>query len=628
MRFGSFELDLTSGELHKDGQKVTLPPKAFQVLKALLERPGEMITREELRARLWPRGTFVEFDDSLNHAVKKLREALGDGSESASHVETLPRRGYRFAAPVEGLVAPVSSSAVEAAPVHVARSEDAAHGASARRRRRLALVAAAMVAALAILFAMEGTGLRDRLRRFAAPVPKIESVAVLPLANLSRDPEQEYFADGMTDALITDLGKIGALRVISRQSVMRFKGSRKPLPEIASELNVDAVVEGTVQHSGGRVRITVQLLQGKTDRHLWAESYQRDSRDVLSLQSEVSQDVAREIRVALSPGESRRLATVRSVNPEAYAFYLKGRYHYYKWTPDDFRKAIGYFQKAVEAAPDWAPAYAGLATSYGWLWIQGGLAPQEALPRFSAALNTAVSIDDGVAEVRYALAASAFYYRWDWPQADREFQKAIALDPSLAEARFEYAWFLCSQRRFPEALTQAQLAVDRDPLSVTANLALGDIYFQARQDERAIRQLRRTAELEPNDSRAHGFLSGIYEEKEMYVEAIQEAQKAGTPPEKLAGLERAYRQSGARGYWGLRLSEAKRRNAPFEIAQVYARLANAGQALTWLEKSYQQHDWRMVQLNATRAWDPVRADPRFQGLLRRLNFPLSHPFAP
>jgi len=230
--------------------------------------------------------------------------------------------------------------------------------------------------------------------------------------------------------------------------------------------------------------------------------------------------------------------------------------------------------------------------------------------------------------VRYALAASAFYYGWDWPQAEREFQKAIALDPSLNEARFEYAWFLGSQRRFPEALSQAQLAVDRDPLSVSANLALGDICFQAGQDERAIGQLRRTAALEPNDSRAHGFLIVIYEEKEMYVEAIQEAQKAGAPSGELAGLDRAYRQSGARGYWESRLLEAERRNAPFAIARVYARLGDAGQALTWLEKSYQQHDWRMVQLNATRSWDPVRSHPRFQDLLQRLNFPPSHPFEP
>ena len=612
MRFRSFEFDLTSGELHRDGQKVTLPPKAFEILKALLERPGEIITRDELRVRLWPTGTFVEFDDSLNHAVKKLRQALGDGSESPGYIETLPRRGYRFIAPVEGLAAQASPPPTEG---------EARAGAP---RRRMALAAAAMLGALAIFFAMNGAGLRDRLLRRALPVPRIESIAVLPLANLSRDPEQEYFADGMTDALITDLGKIGALRVISRQSIMRYKGSTKPLSEIARELNVDAVVEGTVQHSGGRVRVTAQLLHGKTDRHLWAESYERDSRDVLNLQSEVAQAVAREIKVTLSPGEASRLATVRSVKPEAYALYLKGRYHYFKWTPDDFRKAIEYFQKAAEADPDWAPAYAGLATSYGRLWIQGGIAPQEALPRFNAALKTALSIDDSVAEVRYALAASAFYYRWDWGEADREFQKALALDPTLVEARFEYAWFLSTQGRNPEALTQAQLAVDRDPLSVSANLALGSILFGAHQDDRAISQLQRTAELEPKDLRARWFLADVYEQKQMYGEAIGELQRATAPDaasrEFPAGLERAYRESGPEGYWTWRLSDARRRNSPFEIAKIYARLGDAGQTVTWLEKSYQRHDWPMVQLNG-RWWGPVRADPRFQGLLRRMNFP-------
>jgi TolB-like protein/DNA-binding winged helix-turn-helix (wHTH) protein/Flp pilus assembly protein TadD len=622
-RFLEFELDLTSGELHKDGQKVALPPKAFELLRALIERRGELVTREELRAKLWPGDIFVEFDDSLNHAVKKLRQALGDNSESSRYIETLPRRGYRFIAPVEDSVAPASSPAVEVAPVHDRRSEREAQRAALRRR--IVVVAGAGVGTLAILFAVNAANLRDRLLRRAWPVPKIQSVAVLPLENLSRDPEQEYFADGMTDALITDLGKIGALRVISRQSIMRYKGSKKPLPEIARELNVDGVVEGTVQQSGGRVRITAQLVHGETDRHLWAESYERDFRDVLNLQREVARAVAREIKVTLSPGESSRLASVRSVNPEAYELYLKGRYHYYKWTPDNFQKAIEYFNKAIAADSDWAPAYAGLATCYGWLWIGGALPAQEALPRFNAALKTALAIDDADPEVRYALAASAFYYRWNWPEADREFQRALALDPNLVEARFEYAWFLSTQGRFPEALTEALRAVDRDPLSVSANLALGDIYFQAQQDDRAIAQLRRTAELEPNDSRAHGFLKGIYEQKQRYGEAITELQKAmtltRTLPEKLGGLELAYQQSGAKGYWMWHLSEAKHRNAPYEIARVYSRLGDAGQAVAWLEKSYQQHDWQMVQLKTFRVWDPVRSDKHFQDLLRRMNFP-------
>jgi tetratricopeptide (TPR) repeat protein len=316
---------------------------------------------------------------------------------------------------------------------------------------------------------------------------------------------------------------------------------------------------------------------------------------------------------------------VRKFKPEAYELYLKGRYHYYKWTPEDFRTAIEYFQKAIDADPGWAPPYAGLATSYGWLWIEGGVPAQEALPRFSAALKTAMAIDDTDPEVRYALAASAFYYRWDWEEADREFQRALAIDPNMVEARFEYAWFLSAMGRHSEALTEARSAVDRDPLSVSANLALGSMYFEARQVDQAIAQLRRTAELEPSDSRAHVFLSGIFEEKQMYEEAIRELKRAmtlqGAPQEERASLELTYQQSGSRGYWEWRLSEARRRNAPYEIAVVYARLGNTREAVAWLEKSYQRHDWQMVQLKMLPAWDPLRSDPRFRDLLRRMNFP-------
>jgi len=634
-RFGVFEVDLRAAELRKQGLKVKLHGQPFEILAMLLERPGEAVTREEIRGKLWPEDTFVDFEHSINTAVRRLREALGDITERPRYIETLPRRGYRFIGPVEA-IAPVSSSAVSVAavsplPTEIALPKEVGTGAGPRHNwRQLALAGAGLAAIGAALLALSVAGLRDRLltavgARRTLPLPKIESIAVLPLVNLSGDAEQEYFADGMTEELITNLGKISALRVISRTSVMRYKGTKKPLPEIARELNVDAVVEGTVRRSGNRVRVTVNLLHARTDRHLWAETYERELGDVLILQSAVAQAVAREIKVAISPAESSRLAVVRSVKPEAYELYLKGRYHYYKWKPDDFRRAIEYFQKAIDADPDWAPAYAGLATAYGWLWIEGAVPPQEALPRFEAALKTALAIDDADPEVRYALAASALYYRWDWEEADREFQRALALDPNLVEARFEYGWFLVTMGRFSAAMGEAQRAVERDPLSVSANLALGDVYFWAHQDDQAIAQLRRTAELEPGDSRAHEFLTGMYEQKQMYGEAIAELQKVvtlgGAPPEELAGLRHAYQQSGPEGYWMWRLSDAKRRNTPYEIALVYAHLGNAGQAVVWLEKSYQQHDWHMIQLNTLRAWDPVRSDPRFQNLLRRMNFP-------
>jgi TolB-like protein/DNA-binding winged helix-turn-helix (wHTH) protein len=633
-RFGVLEVDLGRAELRKQGMKVKLHGQPFQILAMLLERPGEPVTREEIREKLWPEDTFIDFEHSINTAVKRLRETLGDDTEHPRYIETLPRRGYRFIGPVEA-VAPVSSPGVSVAalsppPTRTAVPRKVGAGTGRHHNwQRVALAGAGLVAVVAALLALNVADLRERtlraVRAAREPPLQIQSIAVLPLENLSHDPEQEYFADGMTDELITNLGKVSALRVISRQSIMRYKGSKKPLPEIARELNVDAIVEGTVRRSGGRVRVTANLVQARTDRHLWAETYERDLGDVLTLQSAVAQAVAREIKVAISPAESSRLAAVRSVKPEAYELYLKGRYHYYKWTPDGFRKAIEYFQKAIEADPDWAPAYAGLATTYGWLWIEGALPPQEALPRFEAALKTALAIDDADPEVRYAMAASAFYYRWDWEEADREFQRALALDPSLVEARFEYAWFLSDMGRFPAAVAEAQRAVERDPLSVSANLALGSVCFLAHQDDRAIAQLRRTAELEPDDSRARGFLASIYEQKQMYGEAIAELQKVvtlrGAPPEKLAGLQHAYQQSGPEGYWMWQLSEAKRRNAPYEIALVYAHLGNAGQAVAWLEKAYQQHDWQMVQLKTLREWDSVRSDSRFQDLLRRMNFP-------
>ena len=656
IHFSVFEVDLRTGELRKQGLKVKLHGQPFQVLAMLLERPGELVSREEIREKLWPQDTFIDFEHSVNSSIKRLREALGDDAATPRFIETLPRHGYRFIAPVETLsrndipkengeaetafVSPPPASqtgrpagpgeAVETA-AGLATKITAANtvatagrlGVLLRKHWMAATITGAPIVAVTILIGLNLLGIRDRLLPRA--VPKIESIAVLPLENLSHDPEQEYFADGMTEELITDLGKIGALRVISRTSVMRYKGTKKPLPEIARELNVDALVEGTVLRSGDRVRVTVNLLHARTDRHLWAETYERNTRDVISLQDEVAQSVAREIKIALSPAESSRLATVRKVKPEAYELYLKGRYHYFKWTPEDFRKAIDYFQKAIEADPGWAPPYAGLATSYGWLWIDGGVPAQEALPQFNAALNTALAIDDADPEVRYALAVSAFYYRWDWEEADREFQRALVLDPNLVEARFEYAWFLSSMGRHPEALIQAQSAVDRDPLSVSANLALGSVYSMAHQDDRAIAQLRHTAELDREDFRVHIFLASVYQAKQMYEDAIREFQIAmtlrGVPPEKLAGLERAYQQSGSEGYWKWQLSEAQQKHAPFEIALNYVQLGNASQAVAWLGKAYQQHDWRMVQLYADRAWDPVRSDPRFQDLLRRMNFP-------
>ncbi len=654
--FGAFEFDPHTGELRKHGMKLNLQGHAINALTLLLEHPGELVTREELRKRLWPADTFVDFEHSLNTAVKRLREVLDDSAERPRFIETLPRHGYRFIAPLNDSLTPDStahttgqqSQSLHSEPSTAGRDGTADGGASegeippqkkelssGRSRQvrsspyKIVVLAVGLMAGLAaVVIALNVGGLRDRLlsvvggRRAVVSTPKIESIAVLPLENLSGDKEQEYFADGMTEALITDLGKIGALRVISRTSVMQYKDTKKPLPQIARELNVDAIVEGTVQRSDNRVRITANLLHAPSDRHLWAETYERDLRNVLALQDEVARAIASEIQIKVTPNEQVRMASARTVNPEAYELYLQGQYHYYKWRPDEFQKAIAYFEKAIVADPKWAPAYAGLANSYGWLWIEGALPPQEVLPRFNAALSTAMEIDDTLPEVRYTLAVRAFYYRWDWGETEREFKRALALNPNLVEARYEYAWFLSSMGRIAESLTEAKRAVERDPLSVTANLALGSMYSMARKYDQAIPQLRHTIELEPNDPRGYGFLAGVYEQTGMYEEAVMAHQKAmtlsGAQPGEVAALRRAYNESGYKGYlmWFL-----GRQNDPYSNAVLHTRLGHRDDALVCLEKAYKQHRWEMVQLKGRPVWDPLRSDPRFQDLLRRMNFP-------
>jgi TolB-like protein/DNA-binding winged helix-turn-helix (wHTH) protein len=377
IRFGVFELDLGSGELRKSGVLIHLPPQPFKILALLASRAGQLVTREQIDQQIWGNETFVDFEQGLNHCIKQIRTVLGDDAESPHYIETLPRRGYRFIAPIE-TIAPVSSPATSVAALYERRHLEEVEPAVVDRRysmraRALALAAGGLVALVATLIGLNVAGLRERVFRAVGaarePPLQIQSIAVLPLENLSGDPAQEYFADGMTDELITDLGQISALRVISRTSVMRYKGTKKSLGEIARELNVDAVVEGMVLRSGERVRITANLLHAPTDRHLWAETYERDLRDVLALQSEVAQAITREIRTTLTPGEHVRLTTTRPVNPEAYELYLKGirarglaRYE----DREGWFRVKAFFQQAIAKDPSYAPAYVALASCYNW----------------------------------------------------------------------------------------------------------------------------------------------------------------------------------------------------------------------------------------------------------------------
>jgi len=600
LRFGVFELDAETGELRKSGIRLHLPPQPLQVLTLLLSRAGEVVTREEIRENLWGKETFVDFERGLNHCINQIRTALCDDAATPRYIETVPKRGYRFVAEVR------KADEKPATPVVITRG------------RKLPRMAALAVAAGLLSLA----GFAIWKARGPAAQPRIRSIAVLPLENLSGDPEQEYFADGMTEELITALGKVSGLQVVSRTSVMRYKHARKPIPQIARELNVDAIIDGTVTQSKGRVRLTANLLHGPTDRHLWAESYDRDLRDVIELQRELARTVARQVRVNLSPEDQQRLAKARRVNPEAHDLYFKGQYHYYRWRAPEFEKAILYFQRAAEADPDYSLAYLGLAKTYGWQWMVGAIPPNEAYPKFRAALERALAIDPTLPEAHYVQAVAAWFFYWNWDQAEKEFRLALASNPNLEEARYEYAWFLATMGRMNEAVAEAERAVRIDPLSIPANLALGEVYQWAGRADDALAQIRKTIELDPRDPRGYEFLAGIYRGMGLYDEMV-EAQKREMEARGIeAGVEEsmanAYRSG---GYPGLLRWELARARRPYSAAVQQAQLGMKDEAFANLEKAYAQRWWAMVRLKCGPEWAPLRQDPRFQELVRRMNFP-------
>ncbi len=494
---------------------------------------------------------------------------------------------------------------------------------------RWAMAIGLVAGAIVVLLTVVGLNIgwwREQLPGGVSP-GRIESLAVLPLENLSGDPEQEYFSDGMTGALITELSKIGALRVISRQSVMRYKGSDKPLPEIARELNVDAVVEGSVLRVAERVRITAQLIGAVPERHLWADNYDRDFGDILILSSEVAQAIAHEIQVILTPEEEARLTSARPVNPEAHDLYLRGKYHYSKLTKEELEKANEYFQQAIEVDPNYAQAYAGLAASYEFLSWAGHLPLDEAKSKTMALSKKALEIDNTLAEAHLALAGVRFVLYWDWVEGEREMKLAIALNPNLAEAHYEYAYYLMAIGRFAESIAEAKRALQLDPLSYPYEVALAGMYSYARQYDQAIAQWQRVAELEPKKPRPYLSLAHIYEQMGRYEDAVKAHEKAlilqGAQHEEVEALARAYSEEGPKGYWMCRLEKLKGQyeQNPYLTAKIYAQLDDKEQAFAWLEKAYEKHNKGIYKLKVEPLLDPLRNDPRFGDLLRRMNVP-------
>ena len=626
LRFGVFEADVRTGELTKRGKRLRLQEQPFQLLAILLEKPGVLVTREELSNRLWPQ-TIVDFDHGLNKAIGKIREALGDSSENPRFIETVARRGYRFLADVavvpDGQPAPVADDLV--APVDSGLRGHADAGRSPRRptARAWGLFGCGLALVLA-------ASLSWILYPRALPSAAIRSLAVLPLENLSGDPAQDYFAEGMTDELITRLAQISALRVISRTSVMTYKNARKSLPEIARELNVDAVVEGSVSRSGERVRITAQLIQVPADTHVWAQSYDEDFQDTLALQSKVARDIAEQIQVTLNRQEQAALVKSKTVNPEAYEDYLKGRYFWNKRTGDALKRAIDYFSHAIQTDPTYAEAYSGLADSYALSgdWEYGVLSPKDAFSKAKTAATKALALDDSLGEAHTSLAFALDLYGWDWDAAEGEYKLAIKLNPGYATAHHWYAWHLMVTGRNSEGISELRKAENLDPLSLIISADIADALCIAHLYDESVQQSKKTLEMDPGFAVTHYEMGQALTQKHMYDKAIAEFQRAidlsGHNGAFDSNLAYAYALSGRKEeaieiVKNLAAREDQNPSADANVALIYVGLGDQDQAMNWLNKAYDARFNPSILLRPV--FDPLRSDARFQDLLRRIGLP-------
>ena len=602
LSFGPFEADLHSSELRKQGVRVRLQAQPFQLLVMLLERPGELVTREEICQKLWTADTFVDFDRSLSTAINKIREVLGDSAAKPRFIETLPRRGYRFVALVAGPIQEVPPPSLESDTNENHRNPSF---------RRLIWIGGSLILLVSALVAWY----------FPRPHP-VKSIAVLPLANLSADPAQQFFADGVTDELITNLAQISSLRVISHTSAMAYLGTHKSAPQIARELGVDALVEGSVVRSGDRVRINTQLIHAASDRHLWAHTYDLQLSDVLTVQGELARAIAASISDTLTPQEEARLSHPRPMNPEVALLYFKGSYLLSK---PDARQARDMFKQATDLDPGSAESWAGLADALHTMGVQGD---DDAFDPAKVAAKKALDIDPSQAQALMALGATSFLYDWNPAQSEDYFRRAIASRPNYAMAHALFATTLAHRGRYEEAIHEIKLATILDPVSVTINSLAWHVYFCARQYDEALRVIVATNELDPTFSPAYGRLAHSYEQKGEYQKAIDTRVRGrivgGEAPEdanrEVAGLRVALASGGARGMWQYELDKiplAERYS--IGPAALYMNLGNKEEALNALEKGYQRREhYLIVWIGVSPEFDALRSEPRFQKILHDL----------
>jgi TolB-like protein/Tfp pilus assembly protein PilF/DNA-binding winged helix-turn-helix (wHTH) protein len=618
------QLDLKRYELRRaDGVTLKLERQPMELLIFLAQRRGELVTREDIAARLWADGVFVDTERGINNAIRKIRIALHDSPDEPTQLQTVVGKGYRFIGQLE-MLGGATALLADAAPA-VSDSPATPLVSQERSPGRGRLISAGIAIAAIVLVA----GLAVWRSRAGASRGAIHSLAVLPLENLSGDPAQEYFADGMTEALTTELAQISSLKVISRTSVMQYKGTKKPLPQIARELAVDAVIEGAVQRSGDKVGITVQLIHAPSDRHLWAKSYERGLRDVLELQRDAAHAIADEIKAKLTPSENVHLVSARSIDSQAYDDYLNGRFSLEK---GNARKSIEYFQAAIQKHPNHALAYAGLANSYitlGQPW-GGDMSPKDVLPQAKAAATKALEIDDSLGEAHLALARVIQLYEWDWPAVEKEYRRALELNPNDAMAHNWYGEYLQEMGRNQEAFAEMRQTMGLDPLSPGGASELGYVFYTARQYDQATRAFQKALELEPDYVYARVGLGWVYGEKKMYGEAISELEMAVNLGNRhdliVASLGKVLAESGRKREARKLLEELKARSArryisPCLIALVQIGLGEKDRAIASLEQGYAARDQWMLYLRVDPHMDDLRSDLRFQNLLRRIGLP-------
>lgn len=580
IRFGTFEVDTRSGELHRKGSRVKLQAQPFQVLALLLERPGEVVTREELTGQLWPENTFVDFERGLNKAVNKLREALRDDAEKPRFIETLPQRGYRF-------IAEISASARPSTMI----SEE-----------------------------------RDAL---PSPIPaRIDSIAVLPLDNHSGDPAQEYFSDGMTEELISAISRISSLRVISRTSVMTYKGTRKSLPAIARELRVDAVVEGSVARSGDKVRVTAQLIYARDDRHLWAARYERELRDVLQLQAEIAQDIASQVHKLLDP---RQLSPfpARKVHPQAFETALRANFLRDKMTPAELAKGAELYAEAVAIDPNYAQAYANLSQCLFYMGLFGMGPCRELFLKAKTNALKALQLDETVAAAQNALAAFHILHDWDWDRAEAVCRRGVELRPGDSAARLHLADYMSIQARHDEAIAEFKRALEFDPISRVYIGYFGLLCYRARRYDESIAHCQKALDIDPYYCNAMWFMALSLEQKGQLSEAIAQLEKAvnlSGAPLFLALLSRAHALSGDRTkaleiLARLKALSQQRYVSPFDFAVVHMGLGDLTSGFAQLEEAYQQRVFRIIELTMP-MFDNLHSDPRWRDLVQRIGLPL------